>query len=196
VVAWRRRSCSHGGSRHDLEAVVPLPMAELAAARRQRLPSQAPLDGFTTRQRRLAIVPGTTRARQPTPSCLGMARHEKWPSCRAWAATPSRGTTRPPSCLIGSGRIGSGQIVLGRPARVEYYSQVRLAGGEGRRPEEGSTLGKIGRRRRRPGQDRRQEGRVCQLLAFAPVTTPPEIIPYYRLNHPIRSLSDNKESSR
>jgi hypothetical protein len=28
------------------------------------------------------------------------------------------------------------------------------------------------------------------------VTTPPEIIPYYRLNHSIWSLSDNKESSR
>jgi hypothetical protein len=27
------------------------------------------------------------------------------------------------------------------------------------------------------------------------VTTPPEIIPYYRLNHSILSLSDNKESS-
>jgi hypothetical protein len=28
------------------------------------------------------------------------------------------------------------------------------------------------------------------------VTTPPEIIPYYRLNHSIWSLSDNKEASR
>jgi hypothetical protein len=28
------------------------------------------------------------------------------------------------------------------------------------------------------------------------VTTPSEIIPYYRLNHSIGSLSDNKESSR
>jgi hypothetical protein len=28
------------------------------------------------------------------------------------------------------------------------------------------------------------------------VTTPSEIIPYYRLNHSIWSLSDNKESSR
>jgi hypothetical protein len=28
------------------------------------------------------------------------------------------------------------------------------------------------------------------------VTTPPEIIPYYRLNHSICSLSDNKEVSR
>jgi hypothetical protein len=28
------------------------------------------------------------------------------------------------------------------------------------------------------------------------VTTPPEIISYYRLNHSIWSLSDNKESSR
>jgi hypothetical protein len=28
------------------------------------------------------------------------------------------------------------------------------------------------------------------------VTTPPEIIPYYRLNHSIWSLNDNKESSR
>jgi hypothetical protein len=27
------------------------------------------------------------------------------------------------------------------------------------------------------------------------VTTPPEIIPYYRLNHSIWSLSDNKEAS-
>jgi hypothetical protein len=27
------------------------------------------------------------------------------------------------------------------------------------------------------------------------VTTPPEIIPYYRLNHSIWSLSDNKEVS-
>jgi hypothetical protein len=27
------------------------------------------------------------------------------------------------------------------------------------------------------------------------VTTPPEIIPYYRLNHSISSLSDNKEAS-
>jgi hypothetical protein len=26
--------------------------------------------------------------------------------------------------------------------------------------------------------------------------TPPEMIPYYRLNHSIRSLSDNKEASR
>jgi hypothetical protein len=30
----------------------------------------------------------------------------------------------------------------------------------------------------------------------AAVTTPPKIIPYYRLNHFIWSLSDNKESSR
>jgi hypothetical protein len=29
-----------------------------------------------------------------------------------------------------------------------------------------------------------------------PVTTPPEIIPYYRLNHSIWSLSNNKEGSR
>jgi hypothetical protein len=28
------------------------------------------------------------------------------------------------------------------------------------------------------------------------VTTPPEIIPYYRPNHSIWSLNDNKESSR
>jgi hypothetical protein len=28
------------------------------------------------------------------------------------------------------------------------------------------------------------------------VTTPPEIIPYYRLNHSTWSLSDNKEASR
>jgi hypothetical protein len=28
------------------------------------------------------------------------------------------------------------------------------------------------------------------------VTTPPEIIPYYHLNHSIWSLSDNKEASR
>jgi hypothetical protein len=28
------------------------------------------------------------------------------------------------------------------------------------------------------------------------VTTPPEIIPYYRLNHSIWSLSDNKQVSR
>jgi hypothetical protein len=28
------------------------------------------------------------------------------------------------------------------------------------------------------------------------VTTPPEIIPYYRLNHSIWSLRDNKEASR
>jgi hypothetical protein len=28
------------------------------------------------------------------------------------------------------------------------------------------------------------------------VTTPPEIIAYYRLNHSIGSLSDNKEASR
>jgi hypothetical protein len=27
------------------------------------------------------------------------------------------------------------------------------------------------------------------------VTTPPEIIPYYRLNHSLWSLSDNKEIS-
>jgi hypothetical protein len=31
---------------------------------------------------------------------------------------------------------------------------------------------------------------------FVSVTTPPEIIPYYRLNHSIWSLSDNKEASR
>jgi hypothetical protein len=31
---------------------------------------------------------------------------------------------------------------------------------------------------------------------YAIVTTPPEIIPYYRLNHSIWSLSDNKETSR
>jgi hypothetical protein len=30
----------------------------------------------------------------------------------------------------------------------------------------------------------------------SPVTTPPEIIPYYRLNHSVWSLSDNKEISR
>jgi hypothetical protein len=28
------------------------------------------------------------------------------------------------------------------------------------------------------------------------VTTPPEIIPYYRLNHSIWSLSDSEEASR
>jgi hypothetical protein len=32
--------------------------------------------------------------------------------------------------------------------------------------------------------------------SLAAVTTPPEVIPYYRLNHSIWSLSDNKESSR
>jgi hypothetical protein len=32
-------------------------------------------------------------------------------------------------------------------------------------------------------------------LAGLGVTTPSEIIPYYRLNHSIWSLSDNKESS-
>jgi hypothetical protein len=34
---------------------------------------------------------------------------------------------------------------------------------------------------------------VCPSVS---VTTPPEIIPYYRLNHSIWSLSDNKEASR
>jgi hypothetical protein len=33
------------------------------------------------------------------------------------------------------------------------------------------------------------------LLSFAGVTTPSEIILYYRLNHSVWSLSDNKESS-
>jgi hypothetical protein len=33
-------------------------------------------------------------------------------------------------------------------------------------------------------------------LGTGDVTTPPEIIPYYRLNHSIWSVSDNKESSR
>jgi hypothetical protein len=38
---------------------------------------------------------------------------------------------------------------------------------------------------------------VCNHLAISLlVTTPPEIIPYYRLNHSIWSLSDNKEVSR
>jgi hypothetical protein len=32
--------------------------------------------------------------------------------------------------------------------------------------------------------------------AMVTVTTPPEIIPYYHLNHSIWSLSDNKEVSR
>jgi hypothetical protein len=34
---------------------------------------------------------------------------------------------------------------------------------------------------------------VALILA---VTTPPEIIPYYRLNHSIWSFSDNREASR
>jgi hypothetical protein len=38
---------------------------------------------------------------------------------------------------------------------------------------------------------------MCPALTHgARVTTPPEIIPYYHLNHSIWSLSDNKESSR
>jgi hypothetical protein len=38
---------------------------------------------------------------------------------------------------------------------------------------------------------------IARLLVPHPggVTTPPEIIPYYRLNHSIWSLSDNKETS-
>jgi hypothetical protein len=43
-------------------------------------------------------------------------------------------------------------------------------------------------------------GRELELTAAArgggSVTTPPEIIPYYHLNHSIWSLSDNKEVSR
>jgi ribonuclease HI len=35
-----------------------------------------------------------------------------------------------------------------------------------------------------------------EAVKFIDVTTPPEIIPYYRLNHSIWSLSDNKEASR
>jgi hypothetical protein len=35
-----------------------------------------------------------------------------------------------------------------------------------------------------------------RLMECDDVTTPPEIIPYYCLNHSIWSLSDNKESSR
>jgi hypothetical protein len=38
---------------------------------------------------------------------------------------------------------------------------------------------------------------MSEILVLSPVvTTPPEIIPYYRLNHSIWSLSDNKEVSR
>jgi hypothetical protein len=37
-----------------------------------------------------------------------------------------------------------------------------------------------------------QKWTIVKLL----VTTPPEIIPYYRLNYSIWSLSDNKESFR
>jgi hypothetical protein len=38
--------------------------------------------------------------------------------------------------------------------------------------------------------------RVVPQLKAETVTTPPEIIPYYRLNHSIWSSSDNKEASR
>jgi hypothetical protein len=38
-------------------------------------------------------------------------------------------------------------------------------------------------------------GRQTRWRRGLAVTTPPEIIPYYRLNHSIWSLSDNKESS-
>jgi hypothetical protein len=37
---------------------------------------------------------------------------------------------------------------------------------------------------------------VHSIALIPAVTTPPEIIPYYRLNHSIWSLSDNKEASR
>jgi hypothetical protein len=37
---------------------------------------------------------------------------------------------------------------------------------------------------------------VAQSSRTVSVTTPPEIIPYYRLNHSFWSLSDNKEVSR
>jgi hypothetical protein len=49
------------------------------------------------------------------------------------------------------------------------------------------------------------KGGVIGIIGYLPrtevsgrsiVTTPSEIIPYYRLNHSIGSLSDNKESSR
>jgi hypothetical protein len=104
-------------------------MAELAAARRRRLPSQTPLAGFTARQRRLAIVPGTTRARRPAPSCLGTTRHEKMAivSCLGRHSGMRHGTAWHYSAvvLIGPGRIGPGQIMLGpcsgRAARLEYY---------------------------------------------------------------------------
>jgi hypothetical protein len=42
----------------------------------------------------------------------------------------------------------------------------------------------------------RDEMAQVRLGGFVSVTTPPEIIPYYRLNHSIWSLGDNKESSR
>jgi hypothetical protein len=38
--------------------------------------------------------------------------------------------------------------------------------------------------------------RVWALICKMPVTTPSEIIPYYRLNHSNWSSSDNKEPSR
>jgi hypothetical protein len=49
------------------------------------------------------------------------------------------------------------------------------------------------------GENKRDLGIMFDLLAVKRasfVTTPPEIIPYYRLYHSIWSLSDNKEVSR
>jgi hypothetical protein len=40
------------------------------------------------------------------------------------------------------------------------------------------------------------EGNELGVYGDTTVTTPPEIISYYRLNHSIWSLSDNKEPSR
>jgi hypothetical protein len=44
--------------------------------------------------------------------------------------------------------------------------------------------------------DKKVIGRITWITDNNIVTTPPEIISYYRLNHSIWSLSDNKEVSR
>jgi hypothetical protein len=48
----------------------------------------------------------------------------------------------------------------------------------------------------RGGMPSRSTEETLESSSGTTVTTPPEIIPYYHLNHSIWSLSDNKEASR
>jgi hypothetical protein len=89
-------------------------------------------------------------------------------------ADPARGSANQHSAVAEPVRAGdqgaAGEVAGGRRSRVSRTGGEE-GGGEGRK---------------KGGRERRGTG----------VTTPSEIIPYYRLNHSIWSLSDNKEVSR